>query len=60
MLANRLPARADPPDLVSSFPTSGIGNESVPPLLVDHAAVNWDKLPVAPNPSPLSVAAYGD
>jgi len=60
MLANRLPARADPPGPVSSLPTSSAGNESAPLLLVDHSAVNWDNLPVAPNPSPLSVAAYGD
>ena len=60
LLADRLSARADAPDLVSSLPIAGSGRENAPPLLVDHSAVNWDKLPVAPNPSPLSVAAYED
>ena len=26
---------------------------------IDHSAVDWDKVPAAPDPSPLSVAAYG-
>jgi hypothetical protein len=33
---------------------------SAPPPLIDHSAIDWDRLPVEPNPSPLSVAAYGD
>ena len=26
---------------------------------IDHSAVDWEKVPAAPDPSPLSVAAYG-
>jgi hypothetical protein len=28
--------------------------------LVDHSSVNWDKMPIESDPSPLSVAAYGN
>lgn len=31
---------------------------SMPAPPIDHSAVDWDKLPAEPDPSPLSVAAY--
>lgn len=44
----------------SAPPPAGMGRVAGPQPLVDHASVDWDKVPREPDPSPLSVAAYGD
>ena len=36
------------------------GRVSAPKPWIDHAAVDWDRVPMEPDPSPLSVAAYGN
>ncbi len=40
-------------------PTTGVGPVSAPVPFIDHSAIDWDRVPMSPDPSPLSVAAYG-
>ena len=58
-LAARSPGDADGAVEISSLPATGAGNEAAPQPLIDHSSVDWDKVRVEPDPSPLSVAAYG-
>ncbi len=44
----------------TSPPNTWAGPVSVPAPWIDHTAVDWDRVPMAPDPSPLSVAAYGN
>jgi hypothetical protein len=59
-LVARSPGDVDGALEISSPPPAGTGNEAVPQPLVDHSSVDWDKVPIEPDPSPLSVAAYGN
>jgi hypothetical protein len=58
-LADRSPGGADGAIEISSLPATGAGKEAAPQALVDHSSVDWDKVRVEPDPSPVSVAAYG-
>ena len=40
-------------------PTTELGPVSAPAPFIDHSAIDWDRVPMSPDPSPLSVAAYG-
>jgi hypothetical protein len=59
-LAARSPEGVDGATEISSLPPTGAGKEAAPQALVDHSSVDWDKVPVEPDPSQLSVAVYGD
>jgi hypothetical protein len=59
-LAARSPGDIDGALELSFLPSAGLGHEADPQPLVDHASVDWDKVPIEPDPSPRSIAAYGD
>ena len=44
----------------TSPPNNWAGPVSAPAPRIDHAAVNWDRVPMEPDSSSLSVAAYGN
>jgi len=52
-----MPTRASAPMVAAGAPASAPTNTAWP---VEHTPVDWDKLPVEPDPSPRSVAAYRD
>ena len=54
------PIPADGAVETASTPNSWAGPVSAPAPRIDHAAVDWDRVPMGPDPSPLSVAAYGN
>ena len=50
------PIPADSAVETASTPNSWVGSVSAPAPRIDHAAVDWDRVPMEPDPSPLSVA----
>jgi hypothetical protein len=49
---------AEAPPVIGQAATPMVPTAGHPPH-IDHSAVDWEKVPAAPDPSPLSVAAYG-
>ena len=50
------PIPADSAVETASTPNSWVGSVSAPAPRIDHAAVDLDRVPMEPDPSPLSVA----
>jgi len=59
-LAARSPGDVDGAVEISLMPPAGMAHEADPQPLVDRFSVDWDKVPIEPDPSPRSVAAYGN
>lgn len=54
-----LSGKADDTVEAAAPPAAGVVTAAEPHPPVDHGSVNWDEVPVEPDPSPRSVAAYG-